>query len=77
MKLFKNVLSIQRKKRLTTDVQINLITRDGKNLLIQLLSKFKKILIIFLPVGDGNILSGCIKGFLELNKLNYLKKFLK
>ena len=44
----------------------------------ELLSKFKKNFDYFiLPVGDGNILSGCIKGFLELNKLNYLKKIPK
>ena len=58
---------------------INPITRDGKKIFAyELLSKFKKNFDYFiLPVGDGNILSGCIKGFLELNKLNFLKKIPK
>ena len=54
---------------------INPVTRDGKKIFsYQLISKFKKkIDYLVIPVGDGNILSGCLKGFEEL----YQNKFIK
>ena len=43
------------------------VTREGKNIFLQLISKFtKQIDYIFIPVGDGNIINGCCKGFYEL-----------
>ncbi len=58
---------------------INPVTRDGKKIFsYELFAKFKKnIDYLILPVGDGNILSGCIKGFTELQKFKFLKKLPK
>jgi len=54
---------------------INPITRDGKKIFsYQLISKFKKkIDYLIIPVGDGNIISGCLKGFNELYENNFIK----
>ena len=64
------------KKTYNRCTAINPVTRDGKKIFsYELLAKFKKKIDFFiLPVGDGNILSGCIKGFLELRKFKILKK---
>ncbi len=53
---------------------INPVTRDGKKLFsYELLAKFKKkIDYLVVPVGDGNILSGCSKGFVELKKFKLI-----
>lgn len=58
---------------------INPVTRDGKKLFsYELLAKFKKkIDYLVIPVGDGNILSGCSKGFVELKKYKFINKFPK
>ena len=68
-----------KKKTYNRCTAINPITRDGKKIFsYELLAKFKKDVDYFLlPVGDGNILTGCIKGFLELKKSKFLKKFQK
>ena len=69
----------KKKKTYNRCTAINPITRDGKKIFsYELLAKFeKKIDFFVLPVGDGNILSGCIKGFLELKKLKFLKNIPK
>ena len=58
---------------------INPITRDGKKIFsYELLSKFKKNFDYFiLPVGDGNILSGCIKGFIRGSIEGFSNGFIK
>jgi len=68
-----------KKKTYNRCTAINPITRDGKKIFsYELLAKFKKDVDYFLlPVGDGNILTGCIKGFLELKKSKFLKKIPK
>ena len=55
---------------------LNPVTREGKKIFsYQLISKFtKQIDYIFIPVGDGNIISGCCKGFYELKKMGFIKK---
>ena len=35
--------------------------------------KYKKIDYLIIPVGDGNIISGCLKGFNELYENNFIK----
>lgn len=55
---------------------LNPVTREGKKIFsYELIAKFKKKIDYFiLPVGDGNILSGCIKGFIELKQMSFMNK---
>jgi threonine synthase len=76
-KVVKKCLSHSKKyKTYNRCTGLNPVTRDGKKIFsYELIAKFKKKIDYFiLPVGDGNILSGCIKGFLELSKMNFMKK---